>query len=1172
MDLSGRNLGNYEGLERLGKGAMGAVYKARDRKLGREVALKILPPTLSEEKVARFEREARAISALNHPNIATIYAFEQAEGRRFLVFEYVGGGTLRERIEKIKATAEPLPPRRLAEDALQIARGLAHAHRRGVVHRDIKSENVLVTEDGVLKVSDFGLAKLELESSLTEEGSVLGTMAYMAPEQIMGEKSDARADIFSFGVLCHEMTVAELPFQAVHMAALQYEILNTDPPPLAELRGNLPDAWVVLVSSCLAKRPEDRPQTMDAVVSALETLRDDLVSGPADRSVTGPLTVRKLEIGQTLGRYRLLSKIGEGGMGAVYRARDLTLDRQVALKTLKAEAVEDSDRKRRFVQEAKAASALNHPNIVTIHEIDERDGISYIAMEFVEGETLDRKLAAGGLPLQEALETSIAVAGALTAAHNHGIVHRDLKPANVMHGEDGRVKLLDFGLAKLAAPDAALETDSHSSPRTEEGVILGTVAYMSPEQAEGRPVDPRSDVFSFGSMLYEMVSGKRAFAGESKVSVLASILQKQPAPLRRHAPRAPLELERIILRCLNKAPERRYQHMGDLKLSLEELLEDYEAGRLDPPAPPKPAAPRSKASWPSLLAAALAGALFAAIVLQTFRRGRSGAIHDNREAALMQLTGGEGLSIDPTWSPNGDWLAYASDAGGGMDLWKQPSAGGEPVQLTNTPLTEMHPAWSPDGRTLAYTVQGEGGGIFLIPSGGGQSIRVTDFGARPSWAPDGRELAFDANGSIYIVNYAGGEPLRIVEGASGTPFVEWSRDGESLYYWDRTRRDLFLVDIESREATALDLIPTGEEVTGIAVGPQGDRMVFAKGAFGGDKDLWRVSLDPLTGMPLGDGRRLTISATDDIQPSYSADGSRLAFTVRNLNRQLWSVGRSPETGLATRDAQVATEHGELNYYPAASADGLLIAWTSQNAGQGAIHYKLGLAAPEHKLTREWDRATREIGAAVSPDGNQIAFSSTSTGAYRLWRMPALDSVALQLTDGRDNGSDAQPAWSPDGKTLAFYSNRSGNWDIWTVDSAAGGQPRPLLEWPSNELYPVYSPDGRSLAFVSSKDGDDDIYLLDLATGEAAPFVEHPATEGPCTWSPDGKWFYFTSDRDGAFAVWRMPADGGEPERFNPGALNLPEAALFTKFAVTNDALILPVETRRGDVHILENLE
>ncbi len=1172
MDLTGRSLGNYDELERLGEGAMGAVYKARDRKLGREVALKILPPTLSEDKIARFEREARAVSALNHPNIATIYSFEQADGLRFLVLEYVAGGALRGRIERLHGGAEPPPARQLVEDALQIARGLAHAHRRGVIHRDIKSENVLVTEDGVLKVSDFGLAKLELESALTEEGSLLGTMAYMAPEQILGEKVDARADIFSFGVLCHELTAGELPFQAMHMAALQYEILNTEPPALDQTQQRLPEAWTKLVARCMAKAPEQRPQTMDEVVAALESLRDQIVSGPADRSVTGPVRASKLEIGQTIGRYRLLSKIGEGGMGAVYRARDLTLDRQVAIKALKAEAVEDADRKRRFVQEAKAASALNHPNIVTIHEIDEVDGVSYIAMELVEGETLDRKLGAGALPLPEALETAIAVADALAAAHSHGIVHRDLKPANVIRSDKGRIKLLDFGLAKLTEPGAALETDSHSSPRTQEGVILGTVAYMSPEQAEGRPVDPRSDVFSFGSMLYEMVSGRRAFAGDSKVSVLAGILQRQPEPLRDHAPRVPPELERIVLRCFAKAPDRRYQHMGDLKISLEELLEDYRAGRLDPPAAPAPAQAGAAGSWRSLLAAALAGAVVAAALLLAFSRGRSPAASGNRQATLTQLTGGEGLSIEATWSPDGEWLAYASDASGVMDLWKQPSNGGQPVQITRTPETEMHPAWSPDGRSIAYAVRGQGGGVFLIPSEGGQSIRVSPFGSRPVWSPDGRQLAFDSHGSIYTVSYTGGEPALVVSGTSGTPYAEWSRDGEQLYFWDRTHRDLFVVEIESGQTTPLGLVPTGEEVAGIAVGPQGDRLVVSRGAFGGDKDLWRVSLDAATGMPLDEGRRLTISATDDIQPRYSADGSRLAFTVRNLNRQLWAIGRDPETGLSTGEARVATEHGELNYYPSAAPDGMLLAWTSQNAGQGAIYYKLGLAAPARKLTREWNRATREIGAAISPDGEQIAFSSTSTGAYRLFRMPALDSVALQLTDGELSGSDAQPAWSPDGRTLAFYSNRSGNWDIWTVDAMAGGEPVRLLEWPSNELYAAYSPDGRRLAFVSNKGGDEDIYRLDLASGEAAPFVTSPATEGPCAWSPDGKWFYFTSDRDGAFAVWRMPGEGGDAERFNPGELELPEAALFTKFAVTRDAIILPVETRRGDVHILENLD
>ena len=397
MDLVGRSLGRYEVLERLGEGAMGAVYKARDRDLDRLVALKILPPLQDEDRIARFEREARAVSALNHPHISTIYALEKIDGVRFLALEYVAGGSLGDRLAQLRARHELLSVEIVVEWSLAIAEGLAHAHRKGVIHRDVKSDNVLIAEDGSLKVADFGVAKLELDASLTEEGSVLGTMAYMAPEQILGAPVDHRADILSFGVLAYEIACGERPFQSLHQAALQYEILNSEPPPIREYRLDLPQRFEELVLRALAKRPADRPASMDEVCTALAELRRELVSasGSGSAALRDLKRARRLEIGDSLGRYKLLSKIGEGGMGSVYRAMDLSLDRQVAIKTLKAEAVSRPERRQRFIQEAKAASALNHPNIVQVYEIDERDGVHDIATERVAGETLDRPIPPG---------------------------------------------------------------------------------------------------------------------------------------------------------------------------------------------------------------------------------------------------------------------------------------------------------------------------------------------------------------------------------------------------------------------------------------------------------------------------------------------------------------------------------------------------------------------------------------------------------------------------------------------------------------------------------------------------------------------------------------------------------------------------------------------------------
>src|ERR1700674_5065604 len=294
-------------------------------------------------------------------------------------------------------------------------------------------------------------------------------------------------------------------------------------------------------------------------------------------------------IGRTLGHYRIDSKLGEGGMGVVYRAFDTHLDRAVAIKVLRPDATASPERKRRFVQEAKSASALNHPSIIHIYDIDTAnlpDGpTDFIAMEFVPGKTLGQCIGKNGLSLQDTLKYGIQISDALARAHAAGIVHRDLKPANIIVADDGRVKLLDFGLAKLTEkidndPESATETMAAEEPQTEEGVIVGTVAYMSPEQAEGRKVDGRSDIFSFGSVLYEMVTARRAFEGGTKISTLSAILHKEPKSASEISPAVPMELEKIIARCLRKDPERRAQGIADIKLALEELKEESESGKL----------------------------------------------------------------------------------------------------------------------------------------------------------------------------------------------------------------------------------------------------------------------------------------------------------------------------------------------------------------------------------------------------------------------------------------------------------------------------------------------------------------------------------------------------------------------------------------------------------------
>ena len=362
--------------------------------------------------------------------------------------------------------------------------------------------------------------------------------------------------------------------------------------------------------------------------------------------------------GSKLGPYEVLALVGAGGMGEVYRARDPRLGREVAIKVLPAERMADESRRRRFVQEARAASALSHPNIVTIHEIESADGVDFIVMEYVPGKTLDTLIPRQGMRLGEVLRIAIPIADAVARAHAAGIVHRDLKPANVVVGSDGVVKVLDFGLAKLVSQEEAgspeHETgteDRGAGPLSRPGRVAGTAGYMSPEQATGRKVDARSDVFSFGAMLYEMVTGRRAFAGHSTAETLAAVLREQPKAPSEATPGLPRDMEKLILRCLQKSPDRRFQHMGDVKVELREIEEESESE----PAAGQAAARRRRRGW---LAAALASAVPLAIVVWLLWRPRE---PERAQPQLVPLTSMRGFEAYPTFSPDGGQIAFAWD-------------------------------------------------------------------------------------------------------------------------------------------------------------------------------------------------------------------------------------------------------------------------------------------------------------------------------------------------------------------------------------------------------------------------------------------------------------------------------------------------------------------------------
>jgi serine/threonine protein kinase len=879
-------------------------------------------------------------------------------------------------------------------------------------------------------------------------------------------------------------------------------------------------------------------------------------------------------IGKTISHYRIIEQLGAGGMGVVYKAEDTKLKRTVALKFLPPELTRDPEAKARFIREAQAASSLDHPNICTIHEINETEpapgepgGQMFIVMACYEGETLKDKIKDQRLNTENAINIAIQIAQGLARAHEEGFVHRDIKPANIIITDRGEVKILDFGLAKLAG-QAQLTKDTST---------LGTVAYMSPEQLSGKDVDQRTDIWSLGVVLYEMLTGELPFKGDYEQAIIYAILTDEPEPIIGLRSGILFELERILNKCLEKHQNFRYQSTSDILTDLKRMKRDSikeikSAMRMINPA----ARQRFGISMMKKLAAlAMSAVLIAVILYFLILKPQNAPIQSLSDLRLIPLISGNETTLFPSWSPDGIWIAYTSDEAGNLDVWKKPIEGGKAVQLTTGLHNESQPSWAPDGRKIAFISDKEGGGgIFLIPSEGGIPWRLTSFGAHPTWSPDGETLAFDWGGNIYLVSYKGGEPRLVVSGTSAIPYMNWTPDGENLIFWNRTKADIYFLSINDGVLKPLELIPSGQEVSGITLSRDGRRMVLSLGPFGGNKNLWIVDINTIN-KKVGQSSPLSLTITEDIQCAFSPDGNRLAFAACQMERHLWAFPIDPTTGLTKGEPERITFKSKHNCYPSFSPNGQMLVWTAHLTSQGVICIKNLEKHEEKKVTREWGQKIREIGGCFAPDGRQICYSSTLRGSYEIWRLPSLGSIGLRLTETKTPIRDALTTWSPDGKTIAFYSNRMGNWDIWSVQADGSSQPKRLTKWESNEIYPTWSPDGRNVAFRTDKDGNADIWIMDSNGEDPKAYVTHSAEEGWSAWSPNGRWFYFISNRGGIFDVWVKPTRGSvERKAINYQGLSLrfPESMLFTKFAVSSSLLIVPLEIRRGDIYILENIK
>jgi len=854
-----------------------------------------------------------------------------------------------------------------------------------------------------------------------------------------------------------------------------------------------------------------------------------------------------LTSGTKLGPYEIVAPLGAGGMGEVYRACDTRLNREVAIKVLPPEFATDAERLRRFEQEARASSALNHPNVLTIYDIGTQGGSPFLVMELLQGETLRSRLAAGALPLRKSVESAIQVAQGLAAAHEAGIVHRDLKPENIFICKDARVKILDFGLAKLA-PAAGVSGDSATLDQTQPGVLLGTAGYMAPEQARGGAADERSDIFSFGATLYEMLSGRRAFQRQTLADTTAAILTEEPPSLSVTGRPAPAALERILIHCLEKEPKQRFQSARDLAFNLQSLTGLTETDASLAGLPVRDSARLRKWARQPRLWAVAALLLANLTMLAWWVGGQAGRTAGRSAVQFHRLTDFVGLEQFPAIAPDGKSVAFTSDSSGNRQIWIRLIAGGAPLQITHDAVDHLYPRWSHDSGSIIYFSPrraGEAQGtLWEISALGGAPRRLVSSLSDGDISHDGSRLAFfqlnNNQVQLVVADCDGSNPKPIFQSQPSFEYVHprWSADDGWIAYQHGSNiwaYDIFVV--KPAGGTPRQLTHESDLISGMAWMRDGSGIIYSSSLnntvlYLPVMHLWVTRLNSSAGP-----QQLTFGE-DSYEDPDVGESSRILASYRHMQYDIWKYPVTGSPADNVRNGMRVTHQTGQVQTPTLSPDASEMAYLSDSGGHGNIWVMRLDNGQLRQLTYERDPKVTVGVPLWSPDGRNIAYARIGHGtrdtAYILVS-PDGSNVRLVVKSG------SWATWSPDSRWL-YYAleapTRAASASPMYKIAADGGEP--VLVRTDYCRGPAVGPDEQTVYYVTPQQNVSGVldYELRVARPENGPskvLLHIPATRVP-TWqglqpvlSHNGEWLALPLNDDFGSNIW-LATVGGELRR------------------------------------------